>query len=81
MLTTAVMDPEVHQQLEACRQEETAIEAKLAADVLHLKHFAALQLKEVQVSGSLHNIVVPRGMVGVTYAPRPGLYSHILVDV
>ena len=47
------MDPEVHQQLEACRQEEAAIEAKLAADVLHLKQCAVLQLKHVQASGAL----------------------------
>ena len=53
MLTTAGMDPELHQQLEACRQEEVAIEAKLAADVLHLRKAAVLQLKEVQASGSL----------------------------
>ena len=64
ILTTAVMDPVVHQQLEACRQEEAAIEAKLAADVLHLKQFAVLQLKEVQARQLCD--VVPRGMVGVT---------------
>lgn len=45
------MDPEVHQQLEACRQEEAAIEAELAAAVLHLK--------QVQASGSLMLCLAP----------------------
>ena len=53
ILTTAVMDPEVHQQLEACRQEEAAIEAKLAAEILLVKQAAVLQLRKVQASGSL----------------------------